>query len=250
MFSQRLVCRSGWSRLHTGVEHGHLRAARLLVPGAGRVDVVVVLVLDRALLADAGVVGALEEGYRAVVLDAQHALAGAQPGPQILERDAGARLHRRERGSRAAQQHAAAPARPTSSSLRASSVWGRNWTSSRVTAGPCPPVGQPVLQEVELGGRRRGDPRHQDRDESGHARERQPAGPLREVFRHDDLLSDPPDHRRVASGRTRGFGWGMLLPLGGAFCPGAASYPRGGPQPCAHPSAGRACTLARDPAWG
>jgi hypothetical protein len=68
----------GMVGLDAGVEHRHLRAAGPLVPGGGRVDVVIVLLLDRVLLADARVVGALGDADRTVVLDAAHAV-----GPRL-----------------------------------------------------------------------------------------------------------------------------------------------------------------------
>jgi hypothetical protein len=71
--------------LHAGVEHRDLRAVRALVPGARRVDVVVVLLLDRVLLAEAGVVGVLGDGDRSVIFDALHTVAAAQPGAQVFE---------------------------------------------------------------------------------------------------------------------------------------------------------------------
>src|SRR5215207_11230569 len=48
--------------LHARVEDRHLRAARPLVPSTGRVGVGIVLLLDGAMLADAGVVGVLGDG--------------------------------------------------------------------------------------------------------------------------------------------------------------------------------------------
>ena len=93
---------------------------RPLVPGAGRVDVVVVLLLDRVLLDDAWVVGVLGDADRAVVLDALHTVAAAQPGAEVLETDPRTGADRERPDLTQPQEHARPPARRTISSRRAS----------------------------------------------------------------------------------------------------------------------------------
>ena len=154
----------GMVALHAGVEHRHLRAARPLVPRGGRVDVVVVLLLDRVLLDDTRVVGALLDADRRVVLDALHPIAVAQAGAERLEADP-APAADRGRADEAQALPELPPARWTICLRRALLVSRRNWTSSRVTGGAAP-CGRASgsLRKSHRGGGRRGQAGGQDGD--------------------------------------------------------------------------------------
>ena len=128
----------GMVALHAGVEHRDLRAAGPLVPGAGRVDVVVVLLFDRVLLADAGVVGVLGDADRGVVFDAQHAVAAAQPGPEIFEADPLSGADRERPDQTQPQSKPAAGAADDLLPARLARCRRRNCTSRRLTGGVSP----------------------------------------------------------------------------------------------------------------
>ena len=152
--------------LHPGVEHRHLRAAGPLVPRAGRVDVVVVRLLDRVLLADAGVVGALRDADRTVVLDPLHAVAVAQPGPELLEAHAGAAADGGRADQAQPQLHAAAGAADDLLQARvvrvAAELHEQAGDRGRLPAS----VREAILPEVDLSRRRRGRCGDQDGDGS------------------------------------------------------------------------------------
>ena len=124
--------------LDAGVEHRDLRAARQVGSRLrarrcrGRR-----FCLSAYCSLDAGVVGVLGDGDRTVVLDALHASLARSRARRSsrLVPSRGATASARTRRSRSARLP---PASRTIPSRRASSVFCRNWTSSRVTAGASP----------------------------------------------------------------------------------------------------------------
>ena len=126
----------------------------------------VVLLLDGVLLADAGVVGVLGDGDRAVVLHALHAIAGAQSRAQVLEADPvagrdGERPHQ-------AQSQRQAAARVTDDPLPPRLVRVLPELDEQPRDRRRLPAGlrQPVLAELDPSDRRRRHAGNDDRDDA------------------------------------------------------------------------------------
>ena len=164
----QVLLQVGMVGLHPGVEHRHLRATRPFGPGSGRVDVVVVLLLDGVLLADAGVVGVLGDGDGTVVFHALHAIAGAQSRPQLLE--AGALAGRDGKRPHQAQSQRQAAARITDDPFpaRLVGVLPELDEQSRDRRRLSARLREPILPELDACRGRRGHPGSNDRDDAEH----------------------------------------------------------------------------------
>ncbi len=174
VFSHRLDFRSGWL-LCTPVSSTATFAQLVrLFQALGRVDVVVGLLFDRVLLADARVVGVLGDADRRVVFDAQDAVAAAQPGPEILEADPLSGADRERPDETQPQSKPAAGAADDLLPARLVGV-GAELHEQAADRGRLPAgLRKPVLAESDRAGGRR-HPDHQKGERSQHDQTRRHA---------------------------------------------------------------------------